>query len=154
MFGLNLTHKIVLLFCKMFRLEFYRINSIMGKSGSGKSTIAKLLMRLYSVSRGTIEIDTVSIDKLDPKYICQNITLLEQNPVIFDDKTIAENIAIAIVDDYDSLQAIPYYLIEQSAHFALLLDLDLNMKVNHLTLSGGQQQRISIARAYLKILQY
>ena len=98
-------------------------------------------MRLYSVSRGTIEIDTVSIDKLDPKYICQNITLLEQNPVIFDDKTIAENIAIAIVDDYDSLQAIPYYLIEQSAHFALLLDLDLNMKVNHLTLSGGQQQR-------------
>ena len=41
-------------------------------------------------------------------------------------------------------------MIEQSAHFALLLDLDLNMKVNHLTLSGGQQQRISIARAYLK----
>ena len=77
-------------------------------------------MRLYSVSRGTIEIDTVSIDKLDPKYICQNITLLEQNPVIFDDKTIAENIAIAIVDDYDSLQAIPYYLIEQSAHFAFI----------------------------------
>ncbi|KGR08774.1 alpha-factor-transporting ATPase [Candida albicans P57072] len=127
-----------------------QFNYVIGKSGSGKSTIAKLLMRLYSVSRGTIEIDTVSIDKLDPKYICQNIILLEQNPVIFDDKTIAENIAIAIVDDYDSLQAIPYYLIEQSAHFALLSDLDLNMKVNQLTLSGGQQQRISIARAYLK----
>ena len=133
-----------------FKILQNQFNYIIGKSGSGKSTIAKLLMQMYSVSRGTIEIDTVSIDKLDPKYICQNITLLEQNPVIFNDKTIAENIAIAVVDDYDSLQAIPDYLIEQAAHFALLLDLDLNMKINQLTLSGGQQQRISIARAYLK----
>ncbi|RCK57414.1 Alpha-factor-transporting ATPase [Candida viswanathii] len=133
-----------------FEVQENRFNYIIGKSGAGKSTIPLVLMNLYSTLSGSVEYDGAPIQHLDPKYLAQNITLLQQNPVMFNNKTILENIAVGAVDDYDSLDDIPRALIEEAAKFALLQDLDLDTKVTGLSLSGGQQQRVSIARAYLK----
>ncbi|KAL6453007.1 HST6 Alpha-factor-transporting ATPase [Candida maltosa Xu316] len=131
-------------------LKNNRFNYIIGKSGAGKSTIPLLLVNLYPKMSGSIHVDGVSIEALDEKYIARNITLLQQNPIMFNNKTIHENIAIGVVDDYEDLSEVPPHLVKEAADFALLSDLDLDMKINSSSLSGGQQQRISIARAYLK----
>ncbi|KAK6894300.1 Alpha-factor-transporting ATPase [Candida tropicalis] len=133
-----------------FKIQQNRFNYIIGKSGAGKSTIPLIIMNLYPTIGGAVRIDGIPIQNLDPKYIAQNITLLQQNSVMFNNKTILENIALGVIDDYDTLEDIPRHLVEKAAKFSLLSDLDLDMKVSGSSLSGGQQQRISIARAYLK----
>ncbi|KAI5952452.1 HST6 [Candida jiufengensis] len=131
-----------------FMIEVGKQNYIVGKSGAGKSTIPLILMKLYNKTNGQITIDGSEIDLLDSNWISQNITLIQQNPVIFNG-TIRENIALAVVDNYDSIENVPLHYIQAAAEFAML-DLDLETKITPLSLSGGQQQRLAIARARLK----
>ncbi|KAI5965187.1 HST6 [Candida pseudojiufengensis] len=131
-----------------FKIEVGKQNYFIGKSGAGKSTIPLILMKLYDKSNGQIIIDGSEIDLLDSNWISQNITLVQQTPVVFNG-TIRENIALAVADNYDSIENVPSHYIEEAAEFALL-DLDLDTKITPLSLSGGQQQRLAIARAKLK----
>ena len=68
-----------------------KIVGIVGKSGRGKSTFVKLLLKLYNASEGNIFIDNVNIKEVDPDYLRDNITFINQNSRLFD-KTVLENI--------------------------------------------------------------
>jgi ABC-type bacteriocin/lantibiotic exporter with double-glycine peptidase domain len=65
-----------------------KIIGVMGLSGNGKSTFMKLVLRLYKPSAGTILIDGVDIQNLDPDYIRKNMIYVSQNSKLFDKKVI------------------------------------------------------------------
>ncbi|CAI5758168.1 unnamed protein product [Candida verbasci] len=130
-----------------FEIKQNKFNYIIGKSGCGKSTIPLLIMNLYKIQSGTIEIDNYNLNTLDSNWIYETITLIQQNPTIFND-SVKNNIAYSVINEYE-LDEIPDQMILQAMEFAMI-DKDLNSKINQSSLSGGQQQRISIARAYLK----
>lgn len=131
-----------------FTIEAGKMNFVIGQSGAGKSTVPLLLMKLYDRNSGTITIDGIDIDVLDPCWISQNFVLLQQTPVILSG-TVRENIALSVIEEYDSIENVPLDLIYEAANFALL-DSDLETKITPLSLSGGQQQKLAVARAKLK----
>lgn len=132
-----------------------RINYIIGESGCGKSTICVLLLRLYDFEYGLIKIDGSSILNVSEKWLFDNITIAQQNPIIIED-TFRNNLAFAVRHNYTSLDDVPVDLIRESASFAMLDDLiaelpdGLDTDLSHYNLSGGQRQRLEIARARLR----
>ena len=129
---------------------------VIGKSGSGKSTLGQLLMRFYLPTTGEILIDGHPIESLDITWIRQNITLLEQRSVLFND-SLGRNISLGRLDSRDALDYSPYGVLE-SIKFAMLhntiegLPRGINTSVGPRGsfLSGGQRQRVAIARAHLR----
>ena len=123
---------------------------IVGTTGSGKSTIIKLLLRLYQISSGEINIDNYSIDSLDLKSLRRCIALVSQDVYLFHG-TISENIA------YGSLKASEEEMLSAAnlSEAASFIN-DLPEKYNTIVgergqkLSGGQRQRIALARAIMK----
>ncbi len=121
--------------------------AIIGTTGSGKSTIANLICRLYDVTSGSIEVDGTGIEKYDISSLRSQIGYVPQDVFLFSD-TIRNNIAFA--DQRMSTEAI-----KQAASDADLLDnidgfqngFDTKVGERGITLSGGQKQRVSIARA-------
>ncbi|KAG7665750.1 HST6 [[Candida] subhashii] len=136
-----------------FSLQPQRMNFIIGKSGAGKSTIPLILMNLYDIESGSIEIDGRSLRHFESGWLTHNITLVQQNPVVFN-ASIRDNIALAVSEDYESLGEVPETLIHQAAEFALLEDLidakGIDSMVTQSSLSGGQQQRLAFARAKMR----
>ncbi|MBI5558722.1 MAG: type I secretion system permease/ATPase [Deltaproteobacteria bacterium] len=122
---------------------------IVGRSGSGKSTIAKLLQRLYLAGSGAIYIDEVDVRHMNPVWLRYNIGVVLQENYLFSG-TIRENIALARPDA-------PMELIIQAARMAgvhefiaqLSQGYDTMVGERGSTLSGGQKQRIAIARALI-----
>lgn len=125
---------------------------IIGKSGSGKSTIGQLLVRFYDAAHGDILVDGQSIRTLDSHWLRRNILLVEQQSVLFRG-TIFENIAYGRLDDYVSLGDI-----RRATEFARVRDalermpdsFDTQVGSKGASLSGGQRQRIALARAWLR----
>ncbi|OCG70612.1 lipid A export permease/ATP-binding protein MsbA [Gilliamella sp. Occ3-1] len=125
--------------------------ALVGRSGSGKTTIASLLARFYDVSQGEILIDGYNIQDLSLYCLRNQIGLVSQNVHLFND-TIANNIAYGRIGEYSEEQ------IEEAAKKAYAYDFIMNFKDGFNTkvgesgilLSGGQRQRISIARALLR----
>jgi ATP-binding cassette subfamily B protein len=123
---------------------------IVGATGSGKSTIAKLLLRLYNIQSGTIELDGVPIEQLQLSDLRRAIGLVSQEVFLFHG-TVAENIA------YGSFDA-PRSTIERAAALAEASPFIEHLPEGYDTvvgergqrLSGGQRQRIALARAILK----
>ncbi|MDE0560512.1 ABC transporter ATP-binding protein [Algoriphagus sp. NF] len=123
---------------------------IIGTTGSGKSTIANLLMRMYDPSSGEILIDDQPIQSFDISYLRKNIGFVPQDVFLFSD-TIGNNIAFGI-DHPDKA------IIEQAAKDADVYNnivdftkgFDTMLGERGITLSGGQKQRVSIARAIAK----
>ncbi len=123
---------------------------IMGKTGSGKSTIPALLLRLYDTTSGTITVDGLPINQVSLMDLRKQIGYVEQNSFIFS-TSIAENIAFGVA-------SAPMGDIEEAATLAGLHDDILQFPKGYetivgergVTLSGGQKQRLSIARALLK----
>ena len=124
---------------------------IIGKTGSGKTTIVDLILRTYNVPDGTIFIDDYDINRLPIKLVRQYSAYVPQDNFLFSD-TIANNIAFA----FDGKQEL-----SKIENVAKLADLDSNVKdfkdgyntelgERGVTISGGQKQRTSIARALLK----
>ncbi|MDB4195293.1 lipid A export permease/ATP-binding protein MsbA [Gammaproteobacteria bacterium] len=124
--------------------------AIVGKSGSGKSTIANLLSRFYSDFTGDISIDGVSIKDYKLSFLRESISIVNQSPTLFND-TIERNIAYGETDiDEDKLK--------QAAEISGCLEFIEKLPEGYkseigddgVLLSGGQRQRIAIARAFYK----
>ncbi|MEO7800630.1 MAG: ABC transporter ATP-binding protein, partial [Ginsengibacter sp.] len=124
--------------------------AIIGKTGSGKSTIAQLLLRMYDTQGGCITLDGVAIDMIDLHSIRSQIGYVPQDVFLFSD-SVYNNIAFA-VPDANTQQ------VYEAAHLAVVdNEIDkfaekYNTTIGErgVTLSGGQKQRISISRALLK----
>ncbi|TVY44090.1 ABC transporter B family member [Lachnellula occidentalis] len=124
---------------------------VVGKSGSGKTTLGNLLMKYYETARGEIIVDGKSIKSLDTSWLRQNITLVQQESVLFNE-TVFQNIALGRRDDAtreDVLEAAETADLHQTL-MALPHGLDTMVGSNGKSLSGGQQQRVAIARARLR----
>ncbi|WP_277632067.1 ABC transporter ATP-binding protein [Avrilella dinanensis] len=124
--------------------------AILGKTGSGKSTILELICRLYDADNGEILIDNQSIKSLNLYDLRDAIAMVPQDAFLFSD-SIKSNIRFGKEDATE----------EEIRHYAQLADVDKNiMKFDKqydtvlgergITLSGGQKQRVSIARALIK----
>lgn len=124
--------------------------AIVGSTGSGKSTLVKLLLRFYEVTEGRITLDHIDIRELNPQDLRQAIGLVSQDVFLFHG-TVAENIA------YGSFGATPDQIM-QAAQIAeahgfiqqLPQGYDTIVGERGQKLSGGQRQRLAIARAILK----
>ena len=124
--------------------------AIIGKTGSGKTTIADLLVRMYDCSEGTIKIDHQDVKNLNLANLRNRIGYVPQDVFLFSD-TIAKNIAFGKPEA-------PLAEIEQYAKYAAVYDDIQNLSQGFqtmvgergVTLSGGQKQRVSIARALIK----
>ncbi|MDJ0911065.1 MAG: lipid A export permease/ATP-binding protein MsbA [Woeseiaceae bacterium] len=125
--------------------------AIVGQSGSGKTTLASLLPRFYELDSGDILIDGVSITDYTLSGLRDNVSLVSQDVVLFND-TIAANLAYGQLGDCSAEE------IERAAEAAHVLDftrelaegLDTFVGDRGVLLSGGQRQRVAIGRALLK----
>lgn len=134
-----------------FDLPAGKTLALVGRSGSGKSTIANLLTRFYDIDSGLITIDGRDIHDYKLANLRDQVAIVSQNVHLFND-TIANNIAYASGDKYSRED------IEKAAELAYAMDfirgmdqgLDTVIGENGVSLSGGQRQRIAIARALLR----
>jgi subfamily B ATP-binding cassette protein MsbA len=125
--------------------------ALVGRSGSGKSTIANLITRFYDIQSGEILLDGCDLRDYTLPSLRSQVALVSQNVHLFND-TIANNIAYACGDRYSRED------IERAAKMAHAMDfigkleqgLDTVIGENGVLLSGGQRQRIAIARALLR----
>ena len=124
--------------------------ALVGTTGSGKSTLIKLLLRFYPVSRGTISIDGIPINELVLTSLRQNIGLVSQDVFLFEG-TIRENIAYGNPDASEK-QIRKAALAAEAMEFIQHLSQGFDTLVGErgIKLSGGQRQRLSLARAILK----
>jgi subfamily B ATP-binding cassette protein MsbA len=123
--------------------------ALVGRSGSGKSTMVNLLPRFYDLSAGALLVDGDDVRQYDLHNLREQIALVSQDVVLFDD-TIRNNIAFGRKADPAAIERAA-----KAAHvleFAEKLPEGLETTVGErgVLLSGGQKQRISIARALLK----
>ena len=123
---------------------------IVGKSGEGKTTMFNLLCKLYNHQSGLITIDGINITELDEESIRGNITIINQNPYIFN-LSIKDNLKLVKSDVTDEE-------IENACNLACLTEYieslpekyDTVVGEGGVTLSGGQRQRLAIARALIQ----
>jgi subfamily B ATP-binding cassette protein MsbA len=125
--------------------------ALVGRSGSGKSTIANLLTRFYDIDSGAIKIDGVNINDYTLSSLRDQVAVVSQNVHLFND-TIANNIAYAATDKYSRDDVIKA---AETAHAMEFINnfpegLETIIGENGALLSGGQRQRLAIARALLR----
>ena len=133
-----------------FSIEKNETVAIVGKSGSGKSTIANLIPRFYNHSSGEILIDGKSIRDFSLNHLRSSISIVNQSPSLFND-TISKNIAYG--DD-----SIDVEKLKESAKLSGCDEFISNLPEGYeseigddgVLLSGGQRQRLAIARAFYK----
>ncbi|HHR5900033.1 TPA: lipid A ABC transporter ATP-binding protein/permease MsbA [Providencia alcalifaciens] len=134
-----------------FTLPAGKSVALVGRSGSGKSTIANLITRFYDIDKGSIRIDGHDIRDYTLQSLRSQVALVSQHVYLFND-TVANNIAYATDGRYSRAE------IEKAAEMAYAMDfiqkldngLDTMIGENGVMLSGGQRQRIAIARALLR----
>ena len=123
--------------------------AIVGQTGSGKSTLTKLINRTYDADRGRVRVDGVDVRAWDLAALRSQISVIEQEIFLFS-RTVAENIAFGQPDA-------PREAIVEAARKAQAHDFIMRMPDGYdtvigqrgVTLSGGQRQRLAIARAFL-----
>ena len=137
---------------KNISLEFKggKMTSLVGHSGSGKSTILNLIPRFYDTGSGEIKIDNQSINKIKLESLRKQISLVSQETTLFDD-TIKNNIKYANSETSDE-EIIEVAKLSHCHDFIENLPnkYDTLIGEDGVRLSGGEKQRISIARAKLK----
>lgn len=134
-----------------FTLKAGQTFALVGRSGSGKSTIANLLTRFYDIDSGAIKVDGVDIRDYTLNALRSQVAVVSQNVHLFND-TIANNIAYAATDKYSREDIIK---VAETAHAMEFIKtfpkgLDTVIGENGALLSGGQRQRLAIARALLR----
>ena len=124
--------------------------AIVGKSGSGKSTIANLIPRFYNHTSGDILIDGISVNEYSLQHLRSSISIVNQSPSLFND-TIAKNIAYG--DDEIDLEKLKESAVQAGCiEFIESLPEGFESEIGDdgVLLSGGQRQRLAIARAFYK----
>ena len=132
-----------------FDVDAGRTLGIVGRSGSGKSTIAKLIQRLHIPEAGRVLIDGVDLAQIDPTWLRRQIGVVLQENVLFN-RSVRDNIALA--DAGIAMERVIEAAKLAGAHeFILELPYGYDTVVGEhgATLSGGQRQRIAIARALI-----
>lgn len=132
------------------KIDANKTYGIVGKSGEGKTTMFNLLCKLYNCESGKITIDGIDIDELDEESIRGNITIISQNPYIFN-LSIKDNLRLVKKDITDKE-------IEEACNLACLNEFieslpdtyDTVVGEGGVTLSGGPRQRLAIARALIQ----
>jgi len=133
-----------------FEINSGEFVAIIGKTGSGKSTLANLIMRMYDVENGRIDIDGKNIKALNLKDYRSQIGFVPQEVFLFSD-TIKNNIAFGLdqVTDEEVHDAA-----KNASVYTNIIDFEEKFETmlgeRGITLSGGQKQRVSIARALIK----
>lgn len=133
-----------------FKVNANETVAFVGKSGAGKTTIFNLLCKMYDVNSGTITIDGVNINELDKDSIRGNITIISQNPYIFN-MSIRDNLKLVKSDLTEKAM-------KEACKIACLEDFindlpngyDTIIGEGGINLSGGQKQRLAIARALVQ----
>ena len=125
--------------------------ALVGRSGSGKSTIANLFTRFYDVDSGSIELDGHDIRDYELRNLREHFALVSQNVHLFND-TVANNIAYAAEAKYSREQIEHAAKLAHATEFIEGMEngIDTIVGENGASLSGGQRQRIAIARALLR----
>ena len=125
--------------------------ALVGRSGSGKSTIANLLTRFYNIDSGEILLDGVNVQDYTLANLREQCSIVSQQVHLFND-TIANNIAYAATDKFSRKEIIQAAKAAHAMEFIEKLDdgLDTIIGENGASLSGGQRQRLAIARALLR----
>jgi len=124
---------------------------IMGKPGSGKTTLVSLLFHLFKVEKGKILIDGYDINDIPLKTLRRSIGYVPQDSFLFSD-TITNNIALGIEEDKIDFSKVVEYAKIASVHDDIMEfkdGYDTVVGERGITLSGGQKQRVSIARALI-----
>lgn len=121
--------------------------ALIGSSGSGKSTILKLINYIDTVNSGEIKFDGVNINKINKTSLRSGINFIPQTPTIFEGFTVRENLLLAKPNATQEE-------LDSACEKACIYDV-IKEKFNHIigkdiSLSGGEKQRIAIARAFLK----
>ena len=133
-----------------FKVKANSTVAFVGKSGVGKSTIFSLLSKMYDVNSGKILIDGIDINLLDKDSIRGNITIISQNPYIFN-MSIKDNLRLVKSDltDDDMIKACQVACLDDFIE-SLPDKYDTIIGEGGLNLSGGQKQRLAIARALVQ----
>lgn len=133
-----------------FKVNANETVAFVGKSGVGKTTIFNLLCKIYDIQKGKITIDGIDINELDKDSIRGNITIISQNPYIFN-MSIKDNLKLVKEDmtDQEMIEACKLACLDG---FIETLDKKYDTIVGEggVTLSGGQRQRLAIARALIQ----
>jgi subfamily B ATP-binding cassette protein MsbA len=133
-----------------FEVEKGEFIGFVGQSGAGKSTIVSLLARLYEVNHGEIRANGIPIDEMDIDEWREHISVVRQNPFIFND-TLRYNLTIGNRDVSDTeldqvceIAKVDEFLADMPDGYDTILGDD------GVRLSGGQKQRVSLARALIE----
>ncbi len=129
-----------------FEIKSGETVAIVGKTGSGKSTIVNMLVRMLEYDKGSITLDGVELKKIDKRFARENIGIILQDPFLYA-KTIYENISIALPNSNEKKI---FAAAKTAAIHNDILSFDKGYDTlvgeKGTTLSGGQKQRIAIAR--------
>ena len=133
-----------------FKVDANTTVAFVGKSGSGKTTIFNLLAKLYDIDDGEILIDNVNINELTEQSIRGNMTIINQNPYIFN-LSIYDNLKIVAprATKEDMIDACKLANLHEFI-MSLPDQYDTVVGEGGITLSGGQRQRLAIARALIQ----
>ncbi|MFA9430856.1 ABC transporter ATP-binding protein [Egicoccus sp. AB-alg2] len=132
-----------------FDVEAGRTVALVGPTGSGKSTVAALLVRLYDPDRGVVSFDGRDVRDLDRDRLASDVAIVFQEAFLFDD-TVRENITLG--GDYTDAEVEAAARLAQAHDFVMKLDAGYDTEVGErgASLSGGQRQRIALARALIR----
>ncbi len=124
--------------------------AVVGSSGAGKTTLVRLLMRLFDITSGEITIDGVNISKISQKNLREQISFVPQDPVLFH-RTLMENIRYGRRDATDE-EVVKAATLAHCDEFidALPFHYETYVGERGIKLSGGERQRVAIARAIVK----
>lgn len=130
-------------------IEIYphEITAILGKSGCGKTTLLKNIIRLYQPTKGSIEIlgeDVTWMEEADFNKILRKIGVLFQNGALLNSLTVADNVAIPLEQHTNLPRSLIRRLVREKLH---LVELDHAIDMFPAQLSGGMRKRAALARA-------
>lgn len=134
-----------------FHIEPGQTVAIVGQTGSGKSTLTKLVNRTYDATEGSILIDGVDVREWNLESLRSQISVIEQDVFLFS-RSISENIAFGLGDERATPESIEAAAKAAQAHEFIMNfadGYDTVIGERGTTLSGGQRQRLAIARALL-----